>query len=54
MQVYNFVPSVLRQLFGLAHSGEVGVWLINWVCEQVFYTGNEFKQVQLMQVMSEG
>ncbi len=25
VQVYNFVPSVLRQLFGLAHSGEVGV-----------------------------
>ncbi len=33
VQVYNFVPSVLRQLFGLAHSDEVGVWLIecvNW------------------------
>ncbi len=27
----NFVPSVLRQLFGLAHSGEVGVWLIECV-----------------------
>ncbi len=25
VQVYNFVPSVLRQLFGLAHNGEVGV-----------------------------
>ncbi len=25
VQVYNFVPSVFRQRFGLAHSGEVGV-----------------------------
>ncbi len=25
VQVYSFVPSVLRQLFGLAHRGEVGV-----------------------------
>ncbi len=31
VQVYNFVPSVLRQLFSLAHSGEVGVWLIEVV-----------------------
>ncbi len=43
VQVYNFV---LRQLFGLAHSREV--WLIVWT--GVFYTGNEFKQVQLIQV----
>ncbi len=28
VQVYNFVPSVLRQLFGLDHSGEVGYWVI--------------------------
>ncbi len=31
VQVYNVVPSVLRQLFGLAHSGEVGVWLIEYL-----------------------
>ncbi len=52
VQVYNFVPSVLRQLFGLARSGEVGVWLSVWT--GVFYTGNEFKQLQLIQVMCGG
>ncbi len=31
VQVYNFVPCVLRQLFGLAHTGEAGVWLIECV-----------------------
>ncbi len=37
VQVYNFVPSVLRQLFGLAHSGEVGVWLIECVNSGLLY-----------------
>ncbi len=37
VQVYNFVPSVLRQLFGLAHSGEVGVWLIECVNRWLLY-----------------
>ncbi len=53
VQVYNFVPSVLRQLFGLAHSGEFeSDWFSVWT--GVFYTSNEFKQVQLIQVMSGG
>ncbi len=37
VQVYNSVPSVLRQLFGLAHSGEVGVWLIECVNRCLLY-----------------
>ncbi len=52
VQVYNFVPSVLRQLFGLAYSGEVGVWLIEclnrcllyrWVQNGAINTGNEWR-----------
>ncbi len=37
VQVYNFIPSVLRQLFGLAHSGEVGIWLIECVNRCLLY-----------------
>ncbi len=46
------VPSVLRQLFGLAYSGEVGVWLIEclnrcllyrWVQTGAINTGNEWR-----------
>ncbi len=37
VQVCNCVPSVLRQLFGLAHSGEVGVWLIECVNKCLLY-----------------
>ena len=36
VQVYNFVPDVLRQLFYLAHGGNVGMWLIVWTGD--FYT----------------
>ncbi len=37
VQVYNFVPSVLRQLFVLAHSGKAGVWLIEGVNRCLLY-----------------
>ncbi len=37
VQVYNFGPSVFRQPFGLAHSGEVGVWLIECVNRCLLY-----------------
>lgn len=50
VQVYRFIPDVLAQLSDLGHYGEVGVCLIVWT--GVFYTGNEFKQVQMIQVMS--
>ncbi len=40
VQVYNFVPSVLRQLFSLAHRGEVGVWLIECVNRGLLYRCN--------------
>ena len=36
VQVYNFVPDVLRQLPCLAHGGNVGMWLIVWTGD--FYT----------------
>jgi len=31
VQVYNLTPEVFRQLFSLAHGGEVGIWLIDSV-----------------------
>ncbi len=37
VQVYNFVSSVLRQLFGLVHSGVVGVRLIECVNKCLLY-----------------
>ncbi len=37
VQVYNFVPIFLSQLFGPAHSGEVGVWLIECVNRCLLY-----------------
>lgn len=42
VQAHNFVPGILRQLLGLAHGG------------QVSYTVDEFKQVQLIQVIRSG
>ena len=30
VQVYNFVPDVLRQLLSLAHGGNIGMRLIVW------------------------
>ncbi len=35
VQVYNLVPDILRQLFGLGHGGEFGIWLIYCFCGQV-------------------
>ena len=54
VQVYNCIPDVLTLLSGLGHCGEFGVCLIEGVdrCLFFFFTGNEFKQVQLIQVMS--
>ncbi len=37
VQVWNFVPNVLRRLFGLAHGGAVGVWLIECVNRCLLY-----------------
>ncbi|MED6261373.1 hypothetical protein ATANTOWER_004255 [Ataeniobius toweri] len=50
VQVYYFIPDVLTQLSGLGHCGEVGVCLIECVDRCLLY--NEFKQMQLIQVMS--
>lgn len=50
VQVYKFIPDVPAQLSSLRHYGEVRVCLSVWT--GVFYTGNEFKQVQFIQVMS--
>jgi len=51
--VYNSIPDALTRLSSLGHCGEVGVfWLSVWT--GVFYTGNLFKQVQLIHVMSGG
>ena len=51
VQVYNFILMSLRSSLVLAiverlESVRLSVWT------GVFYTGNEFKQVQLIQVMS--
>ena len=37
VQVYHLVPDVLRRLFGLAHGGEVGIWLIDSVDRCLLY-----------------
>ena len=50
VQVYNSIPDVLTLLSGLGHCGVVGICLSVWT--GVFYTGNEFKRLQLIQVMS--
>ncbi|MEQ2238865.1 hypothetical protein ILYODFUR_037682 [Ilyodon furcidens] len=53
VQVYYFIPDFLTQLSGLGHCGEVGVCLMS-VWTGVFYTDNEFKQVQLIQWRTRG
>ncbi len=37
VQVYNLVPGVLGQLFGLGHGGEFGIWLIDCFCGHVSF-----------------
>jgi hypothetical protein len=51
VQVYNCIPDVLTPSLVLALVERLeSLWLSVWT--GVFYTGNEFKQVQLIQVMS--
>ncbi len=33
--VYDLVPDIIGQLFGLGHGGEFGIWLIDCFCGQV-------------------
>ncbi len=33
--VYNLVPDILGQLFGLGHGGEFRIWLIDWLIAYV-------------------
>lgn len=54
MLVYDLVSGVYRQLFGPGHGGEVAVGLFKGVDTGVTSTGNEFKQVSLIQVTSAG
>ncbi len=35
--VYNLVPDILGQLFGLGHGGVFGIWLIDCFCGQVSF-----------------
>ncbi len=35
--VYNQVPDILGQLFGLGHGGKFGIWLIDCFCGQVSF-----------------
>ena len=37
VQVYNFVPDVLRQFFRYAHCGVIKFWFIGGFCELVFF-----------------
>lgn len=37
VKVYNLVPDILGELFGLGHGGEFGIWLIDCFCGQVSF-----------------
>ncbi len=46
--IYNLVPDIIGQLFGLGHGGEIGIWLIDCFCGQTEIRSAPFKRVLLI------